>query len=234
MKKEKCLFSHCPLNGDTGWRGSATQLTDLAPSSPPSGEGPAGPGATTWTGAALYPAPRKPSSGGPGRLRLASTGHPAVWLGPPTPGSWEEPGNRRVLSSAHPGSAWEHPSSPGAQTSVRHGGGGTGVTSWSLQNNGQRDREAEREMVGGTKSRRKDAPLRAQEGPAGRRRVCWQSLSRGGGLSRRKLAERGIREGGHVAKAALCPQSTRGPVLVTDGQEATCTQKVLSGQRTPK
>lgn len=35
MKKEKCLFSHCPLNGDMGWRASATSLADLTPSSPP-------------------------------------------------------------------------------------------------------------------------------------------------------------------------------------------------------
>lgn len=62
-------------------------------------------------------------------------------------------------------------------------------------------------MVGGTKSWRKDAPLRAQEDPAGRRRVCWQSLSRGGGLPRRKLAERGIGEGGACGQSgSLSPE----------------------------
>lgn len=62
-------------------------------------------------------------------------------------------------------------------------------------------------MVSGTKSRRKVAPLRAQEDPVGRRRVCWQSLSRCGGLSRRKLAEHGIREGGACGESgSLSPE----------------------------
>lgn len=54
-------------------------------------------------------------------------------------------------------------------------------------------------MVSGTNSLRKDAPQRAQEDPAGRWRVCWQSLSqprRGRGLPRGKVAEPGIGEGG--------------------------------------
>lgn len=29
MKKEKCLFSHCPLNGDKGWEAGALLLVDL-------------------------------------------------------------------------------------------------------------------------------------------------------------------------------------------------------------
>ena len=37
-----------------------------------------------------------------------------------------------------------------------------------------------------------------------------------------------------MVRVALCPQSTWEPVLVSNGQEATCTQKVLAGQRTPK
>lgn len=56
----------------------------------------------------------------------------------------------------------------------------------------------------------------------------WRSASGEAGRAR----DLGV--GGYVARAAVCPQSTRGPVLVTDGQEATCTQKVLSGRRTPK
>lgn len=57
----------------------------------------------------------------------------------------------------------------------------------------------------------------------------WRSASGEAGRAR----DLGV-GGWYVASAALCPQSTRGPVLVTDGQEATCTQKVLSGRRTPK
>ena len=73
MKKEKCLFSHRPLNGDTGWRGSATLLADLTPCSLPASLKALQAQGHGWTGAAFRPAPGKPSSGTP-----ASSGWPPL------------------------------------------------------------------------------------------------------------------------------------------------------------
>lgn len=156
MKKEKCLFSHCPLKRGHGLEKQCTSLADPDPSLTACiPEGPAGPGPRHGLGSPP-PCPREPSSGAPA-TQAGLHWLPRHLAGASRPGSREKPGDREG-SELCPSwlSDGNTPQVLGAQTSVRRGCGGKGVTS-GVSKITASVTEKQREMVGGPRAGERSA-----------------------------------------------------------------------------